>query len=382
MIERPDWKTRIEEIWKKAPIVWLSGVRRSGKTTLGRSFPEAYFLNCDLPSTAVLLEDPEAFFKSLDTGKVVFDEIHQLPDPSRILKIAADVFPKLRVLATGSSTLAATRKFRDSLAGRKRNLDLLPVLLTEMEIFGVADIRKRLFRGGLPPALLAEDADESFYAEWLDSYYARDVQELFRVEKRTGFLKLLETLLRQSGGMMEISSLATASGLSRPTVLTYVEVFELTHVLHLLRPYHGGGKQEIVKQPKAYGFDTGFVRYTRGWNDLREEDCGVLWEHVVLDLLLTLPIKEIQFWRDKRQREIDFVIPRGRGECDAVECKWSASAADGTNFKAFREEHPQGRNIVVCPNHPGTTKKKSTGLEMLITDARGMLSILRGAGNH
>jgi predicted AAA+ superfamily ATPase len=257
-------------------------------------------------------------------------------------------------------------------------VELLPVLQTELEVFGVADIRKRLFRGGLPPALLAEEADESFYAEWLDSYYARDVQELFRVEKRTGFLKLLETLLRQSGGMMEISSLANASGLSRPTVLTYVEVFELTHVLHVLRPYHGGGKQEIVKQPKVYGFDTGFVRYTRGWNDLREEDCGVLWEHVILDLLLTLPAKEIQFWRDKRQREIDFVIPRGRGECDAVECKWNASAADGANFKAFRENHPRGRNIVVCPNHPVTTKKISEGLETLITDARGMLSILQG----
>ncbi len=55
----------------------------------------------------------------------------------------------------------------------------------------------------------------------------------------------------------EAVSLAKSSGLSRPTVLNYLEVFQLTHVIRNLRPYHGGGRQEIPKQPKAYAFDTG-----------------------------------------------------------------------------------------------------------------------------
>jgi hypothetical protein len=44
---------------------------------------------------------------------VVLDEIHRLTNPSEVLKIAADHFPKVRVVATGSSTLAARRKFKD-----------------------------------------------------------------------------------------------------------------------------------------------------------------------------------------------------------------------------------------------------------------------------
>ncbi len=40
MIQRPFWVGRLEEAWKEAPIVWLSGVRRSGKTTLARSLGE------------------------------------------------------------------------------------------------------------------------------------------------------------------------------------------------------------------------------------------------------------------------------------------------------------------------------------------------------
>jgi hypothetical protein len=46
--------------------------------------------------------------------------VHYVDDPSRVLKIAADEYPQLKVLETGSSTLAATRKFHDSLTGRKQ----------------------------------------------------------------------------------------------------------------------------------------------------------------------------------------------------------------------------------------------------------------------
>lgn len=120
MISRPLWKKQIEGIWQKVPIAWLTGVRRAGKTTLAQEFAAEY-LNCDLPSVNRRLEDPEEFFKSVSGKVVIFDEVHQLPDPSRVLKIAADEFKNLRILATGSSTLQATEKFRDSLAGRKRD---------------------------------------------------------------------------------------------------------------------------------------------------------------------------------------------------------------------------------------------------------------------
>ena len=39
--------------------------------------------------------------------------------------------------------------------------------------------------------------------------------------------------------------------------MSYLDVFEVTHVLHAVRPFHGDGRQEILKQPKLYAFDTG-----------------------------------------------------------------------------------------------------------------------------
>lgn len=352
MIERPFWISRIEKAWGERPIVWLSGVRRVGKTSLAAMIPDTVYLNCDLPSTERMLEDPEYFFKSQKKdARIIFDEIHRLRDPSRVLKIAADAFPRLRILATGSSTLAATKKFRDSLTGRKWLLYLPPVLWSECcKNFNVPNLDRRLLHGGLPEALLSEGKKPDFFLEWMDSYYARDIAELFHLRDRAGFLRLLKLVFYQSGGMVDITKLASETGISRPTVKAYLEAMSVAHAIFLIPPFHGGGRREIVRQPKLYGFDTGFVTFARGWDFLREEDRGGLWEHLVLD---TLRAREgtgfINFWRDKSGREIDFVLQSGRQCVDAVECKIDPERFDLTNLETFRKIYPNGRNWVVSP---------------------------------
>jgi hypothetical protein len=355
MIHRPFWINRILASWQSAHIVWVSGVRRSGKTTLARMLPDTVFLNCDLPSVRRALHDPEAFFRGVPPdGTVVLDEVHRLEDPSAALKIAADEFPRLRILATGSSTLAATRKFRDALTGRKRLVHLTPVLWREcLDEFGIANLDHRLLRGGLPEPLMAQAKDASFFSEWIDSFYARDIGELFGIRNRVGFSALLELLMRQSGGLLDVTKLSRECALSRPTVGVYLEAMRLAHAGLPVRPFHGGGRREITRQPKWYAFDTGFVTFVRGWDTVREEDRGLLWEHLVLEALRAAQgDRDLFFWRDKSGREIDFVIRTGGDSVDAIECKVSPEAADWRSLPVFREHYPHGRNYVVSPHVP------------------------------
>lgn len=378
MDRRRIWLHRVDAALQRAPICWLSGVRRVGKSTLCRSLAGAQVLNCDLPEVNSLLMEPVRFFKSVEQPVLVLDEVHQLADPSRVLKIAADEFPNLRIVATGSSTLAATEKFRDSLTGRKRLVHLVPVLVDELPSFGVANLDRRMLHGGLPPALLAPIVDRSFYSEWLDSYFARDVRELFRVEKRSGFLALLESLLRQSGGMLEIQSMSRVSGLSRPTVMTYLDVMETTHVLTRLRPFSGGANdRDLVQTPKAYAFDTGFVCHARGIRDVRPDDRGFLLEHLVLETLQSLEaLPRIHYWRDKEKREVDFILPFDRDRIDAIEVKWNQDAFEPRSLRAFRSHYPAGRNWIVTAQTVASFERNVSGLDVTFVGIEELRTVI------
>ena len=352
MIQRSLWLDRIHAAWAQRSIVWLSGVRRVGKTTIARMLPGAVSMNCDLPSTVRSLGDPELFLDDQTPGSIlVFDEVHRLDDPSRLLKIAADEYPHLKVLATGSSTLAATRKFRDSLAGRKQSIHLCPVLWEECaDPFGAPNLNHRLLHGGLPEPLLASAKDPAFFNEWIDSFYARDILELFGIRNRQGFLSLFRLLLRQSGGQLDYSRLASSSELSRVTVKAHIEAMQIAHAVRLLRPFHGGGKREIVSRPKCYAFDTGFVTFEKGWDTIRDDDRGLLWEHLVLDSLCSrFSPDDVFYWQDKSHREVDFVVRHSRDRVDVVECKINPDKFDAAPVQVFRGMYATGENVVISP---------------------------------
>ncbi len=350
MFERAFWLKRIRELLDRRSVLWLAGVRRAGKTVLCQQLEEARYHDCELPRVRRALEDPEIFFRKQGPGLVILDEIHRLVDPSQVLKIAADHFPGTKVVATGSSTLAAKRKFRDTLAGRKNELWLLPATLADLNDFGISKIEDRMLRGGLPPFLLGEGIEDETYREWIDSFWAKDLIELFSVQSRASFLKFFELLFRQSGGLFEATAFAAPCEVSRQTIVNYLDILETTLVAISLRPFSSGGAAEIKSQRKVYAFDTGLVCYLRDWERLRDDDRGPLLEHLVLgELLAHLPRDRIGYWRDKQKHEVDFVVRPRRGASPvAIECKAGSSHVEASGLAAFRRRHPRGENLVVC----------------------------------
>jgi len=285
--------------------------------------------------------------------RIVFDEIHTLPNPSLLLKIGADEFPDKQIIATGSSTLSARRKFTDTLTGRKLQIHLTPMLLSEGELFGNTSIEHRMLFGGLPPFFLNNMLDEELYTEWFSSYFARDVQRLYKVDNESTFIRFAQLLLARSGGIFDASKYAIECGISRPSVQKYLHLLEQTHVAHIVRPFSSHGSTEITKAPKIYGFDTGFIAYAKGWAQLRNEDLGYLWEHLILHNLIGSFQQSISihYWRDKRGHEIDFVLKKNRNqELIAIECKWNYKNFEAGNIKIFRRKYPQGKNYVVAAN--------------------------------
>src|SRR4030065_1506611 len=156
MVKRKFWINRINHAWKERSVIWLSGVRRVGKTFLCQSLPQIEYFDCELPRIRRMIEDPQSFLDSLRGSTVVLDEVHRLINPSEVLKIAADHYPDTQIIATGSSTLGASTKFRDTLTGRKVELWLTPMISNDLKDFSNTNLIHRFLHGGLPQFFLSQ----------------------------------------------------------------------------------------------------------------------------------------------------------------------------------------------------------------------------------
>jgi hypothetical protein len=231
--------------------------------------------------------------------------------------------------------------------------------LRDLSEFGGTDLDVRMLRGGLPPFFLDPSASERPYQDWLDAFWAKDILELFRLERRASFLRFAELLFEQSGGMFEATRFSVPCEVSRTTITNYLAVLEATFVVHVIRPYSGRRSTEIIAAPRVYAFDTGFVCIFRGITRTRSEDRGSLWEHLVLnELHANLQQRDVMYWRDKRGLEVDFVLPRRREGPIAIECKLSAEAFDPAGMAMFRRLHPQGLNFVVVARTTASIEKR------------------------
>ncbi len=310
---------------------------------------DTVYFDCERPRDRQAMADPEGFLEAHRGRRLVLDEIHRLDNPSELMKISADHYSDIRIIATGSSQLWLSSRFRDTLTGRKTDFLLTPMISRDLDDFEVGDLRHRLLNGGLPEFFLADGAPERDFQEWMDSFWAKDILELFRLEKRHSFFKFMELILAGSGGIFEATRFSRACEVSRPTISNYLSILSDTLVVSVIRPFSTYRSTEIVAAPKVYGFDTGFVSYAKGWRSLRLEDCGLLWEHVVLnEIQAHLQKRTIAYWRSKRGHEVDFILNWKNQPPTAIECKWSVDGFDAAGLKAFRRQYPDGDNWIVC----------------------------------
>lgn len=355
---RSFWAVRLINALKKRSVVWLSGLRRVGKTSLVKSLADQgrmiVYHDCELLRIREALHDPEFFFSRCpEQSIIILDEIHKLTDPAEVLKVAADHFPELKVVATGSSTLAAKAKFSDTLTDRKTDIWLTPVLTSELSIFG-ASLDERMLYGGLPRFLTEKNQSETDRLDWLEQFWAKDVAELFKIEKRHSFLTFCNLLLTQSGSLFEATSFSRPCEISRQTVTNYLSALEIVHFAHIVRPFTLRKAQEIISQPKVFGPDTGFICAFKGIEALRDSDRGELLEHLVLNEIHGVFGRKdiVHYWRTKQGHELDFVLTPRQGQTPiAIECKSNHRKFDPAALFEFRNLYPsdaENKNWLIC----------------------------------
>lgn len=339
---------RIEERLFRGRVITLFGARRVGKTTLVQKILKTHadkrtrYFNCDLQSVQQGLSIPEAEVLRVflgDNDLVVLDEAQNIPDIGLILKILVDTYPKMQIIATGSSSFRLANAVGEPLTGRVYSFEMHPLSLQEIAGHqGTSVIEPRfphLLRFGSFPSIL--DTDEQDAREQLEelvsNYLFKDVLAFSGIKKETVLFNLVRMLALQMGSEVSYANLANALQVDRKTVISYIDILEQNFIVFRLGAYSKNLHKEITKSQKIYFFDVG-VRNAliQAFQplDLRN-DIGALWENFCIVERLKYakynrrPINRY-FWRTYDQKEVDY-IEEENGVLTGYECKWNPAAS-------------------------------------------------------
>ncbi len=338
-------KREIENTVKRAakqfPAVIVTGPRQSGKTTLLKHlFAKTHsYVSLDDPDIRLMAaRDPKLFLKNYP-APLIIDEIQYAPELFPYLKIAVDNnrSKKGQFLLTGSQSFPLMAKVGESLAGRIAVLTLLSFSCKEQKAdkknLDFAELRYMVLSGGFPEIALNKTRDTKlWFGGYLQTYLERDVRQIRQIGDLMDFQRFLELLAANNGQVLNLSGLSNDLGVAVNTVKAWISVLEACYQIILVKPFYKNKGKRIIKSPKIYFLDTGFLCYLLGIAHKEQvfkgPAAGQLFENVVLGEIIRKfynngEIPKIFWWRTSYGDEVDFIIERN-GKIFPVEVKMSS----------------------------------------------------------
>lgn len=330
---------------KPGRVLIIYGPRRTGKTTLLKKFLKQTKLKYKLESGENIrvqqILGSQDFDQIIDYASgydlIAIDEAQRIPQVGLGLKILVDQLPRLRIIATGSSSFELSGQIGEPLTDRKTTLTLFPMSQKELlSVFNKYELKnqlaQRLIFGSYPKIIRAKKAARiAFLNDLVESYLLKDILELEKVRGAKLLLDLLRLLAFQVGSEVSLTELGGQLKIDYKTVGRYLDLFEKSFILYNLRGYSRNLRKEVTKTSKYYFYDNGVRNAViSNFNPLNlRDDVGKLWENfLVIERLKqqkSLPLyANNYFWRTWDQQEIDWVEERD-GKIYGFEFKWSVS---------------------------------------------------------
>lgn len=314
-------ETQIIEFTKSFSAVGLRGPRQSGKSTLLKHLlSENYqYVTFDRDTTRQLFEDDPQKFMQQYSDKVIFDEVQRMPTLFEYVKIAIDNdrTNKGKFILTGSGQFTLQKNIAESLAGRIGLLTLLPFTHNEIP---PQQRETSIFKGGYPELIVN---DYKVYDAWFESYIStyleKDIRQIYNIGDLRDFRRFITLLAANTAQPLNYSYYARDIGVSVTTIKRWVSILELSYIIFTLPPYYQNLGKRIVKSPRVYFCDTGFVSYLTGIETETQFKngpmAGSIFENYIIAEILKKHFNnskkpDIYYYRTADDLEIDLIVDK------------------------------------------------------------------------
>ena len=385
MINR-QFEALVRQRLKQIPAVVLLGPRQVGKTTLACTLAKdwpggAIYLDLERPADRLRLEDADTYLRAQQGKLVILDEIHRAPGVFEILRGIIDDNRQAglrngQFLLLGSAAIDLMRQSSETLAGRVAYLDIAPINIGEADGAGIADSTLWL-RGGFPDSLLAADDSQSldWRRDFIRSYLERDVP-MFAPRLPAQTIGRLWTMLAHSqGSVLNQARIATALGVTNPTIDRYIDLLVDLQLVRRLRPWVGNLGKRLVKSPKVYVRDSGLLH---GLLELETTNallghpvCGASYEgYCIENIIQAAGNRRVPyFYRTQVGAEVDLVLEQGGKPEIAIEVKRSMAPSPKKGFAIACDDLQISQRYVVYPGQERITLRhgaQALGLKELV----------------
>lgn len=311
----------------------IVGVRRCGKSIFafqlsrGEKFGYVNFEDERLDVSAKELNKVLEAIYSIkgEVDLLILDEIQNIDGWE---KFVARILPTKKVVITGSNARLLSGELATFLTGRHVNYNLFPfsfreylsfkdVSLSGRDIYlteNIAKVKKLLEeylkRGGFP---LAEKFGSIFLSENYKDIVERDVIQRFNIKNARTFKEFSRYLVSNSANEITYNSLKNLFGVSVRTISQWMDYLEAAFLFIELKRFSPKLKQQVLAPRKVYCIDNGIIS---SMAFRISENLGRLMENLVAVELERRKSYwysdwEIFYWKDYRQREVDFVVKDG-----------------------------------------------------------------------
>jgi predicted AAA+ superfamily ATPase len=405
----------------------IIGPRRVGKSVLIKQMISDLIVNGIKPASILFysMDDPAVYTFSDDPMKdmidyflekiapkekkyIFLDEIHLFKGWHKWVKSYFDRYPDIKLVLSGSSSLALEKEAQRFLFGRAAEMEMFPMGFREFLKFSGRETRRYdvdeflkmdsaefralghglkdnfneyLLVGGMPEWFVAKEGPDpvrSWFSRLVEDVVKRavyeDIASIFEIRNPRILELILAFIAAHQSKILAHETVNEVAGLDRSTLINYIEFLKSSYlIVEILK---SAKIKEQMKAKKKYLFlDQGIRNALLKDYSIKEENLGFVMENVIgVALYHMAKERGANLFYHKTNGEVDFILQGTEAVPYEVKYRSVIDKKDVRNIIAFLKKAGLNKGVLVTKEH--LMNEKAEGCDLSYIPAWAFLLII------